>query len=155
RRLGSSQPVVAVTNDRRLRRLCADSGCETPEVQWRRWSATRRRPALGFSGWVSTLKSGIFVEMLSSVPVGPLLPQLRSVHEEEMSARTTVGHSCFETREARRRAAQRLQETLQAINPDELAPVDGSLQAVLDEIRSELALREEKHPRRKERLSGL
>eukprot|EP00913_Durusdinium_trenchii_P034706 g32468.t1 len=72
-----------------------------------------------------------------------------------MSARTTVGHSCFETREARRRAAQRLQETLQAINPDELAPVDGSLQAVLDEIRSELALREEKHPRRKERLSGL
>eukprot|EP00913_Durusdinium_trenchii_P005722 g5338.t1 len=82
KRLGSSQPVVAVTNDRRLRRLCADSGCETPEVQWRRWSATRRRPALGFSGWVSTLKSGIFVEMLSSVPVGPLLPQLRSVHEE-------------------------------------------------------------------------
>ncbi|CAK9066413.1 unnamed protein product, partial [Durusdinium trenchii] len=74
---------------------------------------------------------------------------------QEMSARTTVGHSCFETREARRRAAQRLQETLQAINPDELAPVDGSLQAVLDEIRSELALREEKHPRRKERLSGL
>ena len=43
----------------------------------------------------------------------------------------------------------------EAINPDELAPVDGSLQAVLDEIRSELALREEKHPRRKERLSGL
>eukprot|EP00434_Breviolum_minutum_P009574 symbB.v1.2.008432.t1/scaffold522.1/size192531/5 len=137
RRWGAGRPVVAVTNDRRLRRRAAQQGLETPEAQWRRFQRQLRGQngkndvGGGFSLWVTVLPSDAFVDVLASELSPSTFPvELQQLHEEELEMRGEITLNS-ETRDVRRFAAGRLQEILEVTGGQSLGLQMKQLCAVL------------------------